>query len=66
VIKVNGNFRGRPDGTLLDLLMEEGIDRSARGVAVALNGAVLPRSRWPETGLADGDEIEIVKVMQGG
>ena len=37
-----------------------------QGVAVALNGAVLPRSRWPETRLNDGDEIHLFTAIAGG
>ena len=51
---------------LLDLLAAQGIAPDARGVAVARNGTVVPRARWPETPLEDGDDIEIVKIMQGG
>jgi len=37
-----------------------------RGVAVALNGRVVPRASWNETALQDGDEIEIIRAVQGG
>ncbi|QSE75619.1 sulfur carrier protein ThiS, partial [Aeromonas media] len=37
-----------------------------QGVAVALNGAVLPRSRWPDTRLNDGDEIHLFTAIAGG
>jgi sulfur carrier protein len=36
-----------------------------RGVAVALNWAVLPRSHW-ETTLSDGARLEVVTAVQGG
>ena len=51
---------------MLDLLLAKGIDPAARGIAVALNGAVLPRARWPEHRLAAGDRVEIVRPFQGG
>lgn len=35
-------------------------------VAMARNGTFVPRSAYPSTVLADGDEIEIVAPMQGG
>lgn len=38
----------------------------ARRVAVALNGAVVPRGTWPETPLRAGDRVEIIKVTVGG
>jgi sulfur carrier protein len=37
-----------------------------RRVAVALNGAVVPRGAWPKTRLAGGDRVEIIKVTVGG
>lgn len=36
------------------------------GVAVALNGTVIPRHRLAATPLAEGDEVEIVMAVQGG
>lgn len=36
------------------------------GVAVAVNGDVLPRGAWPSTQLRDGDRVEIVTAVQGG
>ena len=34
--------------------------------AIALNFDVLPKSRWAETALKNGDEIEIITPRQGG
>ena len=36
-----------------------------RGVAVALDRAVLPRSSW-DTALSDGARVEVVTAVQGG
>ena len=36
-----------------------------RGIAVAIDQAVLPRSRW-QTILSDGDRLEVVTAVQGG
>ena len=36
-----------------------------RGVAVALDWSVLPRSRWDST-LSDGARLEVVTAVQGG
>ncbi|MGN7249610.1 MULTISPECIES: sulfur carrier protein ThiS [unclassified Arthrobacter] len=41
-------------------------DGQRLGVAVARNSAVVPRSQWHATALADGDEIELVTAVQGG
>ena len=47
-------------------LVEQAIDTDRRGIAVALNGSVIPRAAWGETALRPGDSIEIVRAMQGG
>lgn len=39
---------------------------STRGVAVAVNQEVVPRSEWISTRLADGDRVEILAAAQGG
>ncbi len=36
------------------------------GVAVALNGSVVPRSEWPSTFLRTSDRVEIVTAAAGG
>jgi sulfur carrier protein len=36
------------------------------GVAVALNGTVVPRHRLAVTPLAEGDVVEVVTAVQGG
>lgn len=41
-------------------------DGKKLGVAVARNAAVVPRSQWSATALADGDDVEIVTAVQGG
>jgi sulfur carrier protein len=37
-----------------------------RGVAVAVDGEVVPRSEWDDTEVADGQRVEIVGAIQGG
>jgi sulfur carrier protein len=66
-IRVNGQSEplGAPT-TLAALLAEKAVDTGARGIAVALNGAVVPRSAWPATRLRPGDSVEIVRARQGG
>jgi sulfur carrier protein len=38
----------------------------ANGVAVAVNGEVVPRAEHPRTVLADGADIEVLTAVQGG
>jgi len=44
----------------------ETITEARRGVAVAVNGEVVPRSTWAATPLADGDLVEVLTAAQGG
>ena len=65
VIQVNGSdWSGDPGSTVADLV---GIwCTSPKGVAVARNGEVVPKSRWGDTRLILGDRIEIVTAVAGG
>ena len=64
-IILNGTPRDTVDGTDLLALVRTVSDRET-GIAVALNSAVVPRSAWPATALADGDRIDVVTAVQGG
>ena len=48
------------------LVEETGHDPRGLGVAVALNGEVLPRTMWDGTTIEDGDRVEILVATQGG
>ncbi|MBP2300071.1 sulfur carrier protein ThiS [Azospirillum picis] len=66
LLHVNGRAEPLAAVSVADLLAARGIAADARGVAVALNGALLPRGRWADTRLQDGDSLEIVRPIQGG
>jgi sulfur carrier protein len=61
---VNGEPREISSPSVDGLLGE--LDYAGTHVAIALNFDVLPRSRWAETALKAGDEIEIITPRQGG
>jgi sulfur carrier protein len=65
-IRINGEDEPLVAGTLAALLEEKAVDVAQRGIAVALNGAVVPRAAWPQTPLKPGDNVEIVRARQGG
>jgi sulfur carrier protein len=65
-IRVNGETQPLAAGTVIGLLEAQGVDPAARGLAVALNGAVVARRAWGATALGPGDEVEIVKLFAGG
>jgi sulfur carrier protein len=67
VIHLNGvPTDGRDGATISELLTALGVETQGRGVAVALNGEVVPRRSWPERQVADGDRVEALTAMQGG
>ncbi|MBI3847309.1 MAG: sulfur carrier protein ThiS [Planctomycetes bacterium] len=64
-LRVNGEDREIQDAaTIAALLGELRVD--ARRVAVEVNLSVIPRGRFGETPLRDGDQIEIVQFVGGG
>jgi sulfur carrier protein len=65
-IRINGENEPLVAATLAALLEEKAVDVAQRGIAVALNGAVVPRAAWPQTPLKPGDNVEIVRARQGG
>ena len=66
MIRINGEGAPLSAATLAELLDQNGIEHGGRGVAVALNGQVVRRQAWTETKLSPGDDVEIVRVRQGG
>lgn len=65
-IHVNDAARTVPAGTaLVDVLRELGLVER-KGVAVALNGTVVPRAEWPTQSLAEGSHVLVIKATQGG
>lgn len=50
--------------TVQDLIAQQQL--AGQRVAVELNGDVVPRSRWAEVALKDGDQVELVRAIGGG
>ena len=65
-IRINGRDEPLVTATLSALLEEKAVDTGQRGIAVAVNGAVVPRAAWAHTQLRPGDSVEIVRARQGG
>jgi len=64
-VVVNGEPRELHDGaTVADVVRT--LTDSERGVAVALDGEVVPRSAWETTRLDDGRRLEVLRAVQGG
>ena len=64
-VEVNGEPRNLPGAVSVGALVDGEVpDR--RGVAVAVDGTMVPRAAWDQTLLADGATVEIVGAVQGG
>ncbi|HEY5981399.1 MAG TPA: sulfur carrier protein ThiS [Microlunatus sp.] len=67
LIFVNGRQREvEPGARLSEVVVRDGETQPPRGVAVAVDGAVVPRARLAETVLTEGSRVEIVTAVQGG
>jgi len=63
-LTINGEPRTPAAQTLAELVAELGMKPDR--VAVELNREIVPRDRWPQTELKDGDQLEIVHFVGGG
>lgn len=62
---VNGEATEVAEGaSVADVVGTHGVP--TRGVAVAVNGEVVPRASWPASVLADGARLEVLTAVQGG
>jgi sulfur carrier protein len=66
-VTVNGNpAELRADATVADAVEAAGLEAPARGVAVAVEGEVVPRGEWDARPLREGESVEVVRAVQGG
>jgi sulfur carrier protein len=66
-VTINGERRELPPGATVSSLVQSLQNApEGRGVAVALEGEVVPRAQWPKTQLSDGATVEVVVAVQGG
>jgi sulfur carrier protein len=67
VIILNGERSELAAGATIAAALEQlGLDPRARGVAVAVDGAVVPRAAWELFALPDDARVEVLSAMQGG
>ncbi|CAB4863397.1 unannotated protein [freshwater metagenome] len=67
MIRLNGTqVEGRDGATVGDLLADLGVESQARGVAVAVDGEIIPRSEWGSHTVPAGASVEAVTAVQGG
>jgi sulfur carrier protein len=67
LVTVNGERRDVPAGATVASVVEVLSGTPAgRGVAVALEGEVVPRGSWARVELREGARVEVVAAVQGG
>ncbi|GIV40480.1 MAG: sulfur carrier protein ThiS [Thermonema sp.] len=65
-IQVNREERSIPPQTTLTALLDLlGIEQH-RGIALAVNEQVVPKSKWAEHILQENDRITLIRATQGG
>jgi sulfur carrier protein len=65
-IRVNGVSTALDEATASVATLIEQLALGGKRIAVELNGEIVPRSRYAQTALADGDSLEIVGAVGGG
>ena len=53
------------EATVADAVAASGAE-ARRGIAVAVEGEVVPRSEWDTTQLHEGQQVEVLHAVQGG
>jgi sulfur carrier protein len=67
VIVLNGQSSDVCAGeTVAAVLAGLGLETDARGVAVAVDGEVVPRAAWESFALEEDARVEVLTAMQGG
>ena len=67
ILSVNGAPAPLPSPATVAALVAGMTDSGGtKGIAVAINGEVVPRSAWDATGLQPGDRVEVLTAAQGG
>ncbi|MCH7411207.1 sulfur carrier protein ThiS [Belliella sp. DSM 111904] len=47
-------------------LLQDHLNQSSKGIAIAINQTVIPKSEWNSTAISPGDAIILIKATQGG
>ncbi len=67
IVSLNGERRELPAGATVEAAVDASCaPESRRGVAVAVDGEVVPRGAWASTELEDGQLVEVLQAVQGG
>ncbi len=66
-ITINDQVKNLPDSPLtIQQLLDMEIPEKQKGIAVAVNNAVVPKADWQTKNILQNDSILIIKATQGG
>jgi sulfur carrier protein len=66
VVTLNGEPRELGERATIEAAVHAVGAADGRGVAVALDGEVVPRGEWATTEVRDGQQVEVLHAVQGG
>ena len=66
MITVNGKPVEAGGATIAELLERAEVPAEGRGVAVAVDAEVVPKSEWESYVVPEGAHVEVVTAVQGG
>ena len=67
LVVLNGERQELPDGATVEVaVIATGAPADGRGVAAALDGEVVPRGKWATTPVREGQQVEVLRAVQGG
>lgn len=65
-IKLNNQIKTFPEPCTVRQLLDEVIPEKQKGIAIAVNSSVIPKTDWGDHYLTNRDEVLIIKATQGG
>ena len=65
-VMVNGSARALPSGADVQALASDLGLTEKKGVAIAIDGSVVPRKQWTVRRLAEGEKVLVIQATQGG
>ena len=66
VVTLNGERRELREPATVEVAVRASGAPDGRGVAVALDGEVVPRGEWATTQVREGQQVEVLRAVQGG
>ncbi|GAB3282692.1 sulfur carrier protein ThiS [Parasphingorhabdus pacifica] len=64
-VVINGTQREFPEETTVAAALAE-LEMPEQGIAVAIDGNLVPKGQWAETPLRPGGTVEVLSAVQGG